>query len=341
MNRLSRIGALLAALLAAAACVPAVAGAQPLFGFNDNAVRGGRIPAAQDAGLAASVGANITRLTFDWRWVEPYKGSVSLWQYDQIYKALMAHGIRPLFMLAFAPQWARSPTVTCNQWKQECRYPPDPAHYADWRRIVATIATRYPGAAGIEVWNEANTALFWQPRPDATAYADLLKQTKAAVKAVNPSLPVITSGLGIYDTSTAWATSTWTFLNTIYARAGKASFDGIGMHAYPSSLYNGLGSGLEWLLWRYRATRNSNGDNSKPLWFTEGGYRTGGSGAWTEQQQAQGTSSLYSALAGAPDVRAVVLHELVDGTGGYGVVHSNLTPKPAFCSLATLRGKPC
>jgi hypothetical protein len=338
--RICRIFALLAALGAVAGLSAAPASARPFFGYNDGAVRAGLVSADRDAALTQVAGADITRLTFDWRWVEPTPGNVRLGAYDQIYRSMTARGIRPLFVLAFAPHWTWSASVRCNQWTQECRYPPDPSHYADWRRIVETIATRYPNAAGIEVWNEENASLFWRPAPDAVAYAELLKQTKAAVNAVRPSLPVITGGLGTYDVTTGQVISVRDFLNTIYARAGKDAFDGLGVHGYPTSLYNGPGSGLAKGLDRYRTSRALNGDASKPLWFTEGGYRTGSSGPWTEAQQAQGNASLYSALASQRDVRAVVVHSLVDGAG-YGVLRSNLSLRPAYCALSALRGLPC
>src|SRR5437660_526237 len=40
------------------------------FGFNDSAVAWGQASATTDAALAAQVGANTSRVTFDWRWAE-------------------------------------------------------------------------------------------------------------------------------------------------------------------------------------------------------------------------------------------------------------------------------
>ena len=55
---------------------------------------------------------------------------------------------------------------------------------------------------------------------------------------------------------------------------------------------------------------------------------------------------LYQELSGMSDVRAIIFHTLIDPSifpaasseSGYGVLHTDLTPKPAYCTLATLRG---
>src|SRR5437764_14041519 len=74
-----------------------------LFGFNDNSVGFGQLTAPVDAGLAAQAGANVSRVQFDWRYAEASQGLWNLGQYDAIYNADLAKGIRPVFIVAFAP----------------------------------------------------------------------------------------------------------------------------------------------------------------------------------------------------------------------------------------------
>src|SRR3954451_8533903 len=89
---------------------PAAGADRPaLFGFNDNAVRAGQLSAPADAGLAARAGANLTRVTFDWRYAEPSPRQYDLSAYDAIYRASLAKGIRPLWIVMFAPRWAWAP----------------------------------------------------------------------------------------------------------------------------------------------------------------------------------------------------------------------------------------
>src|SRR5436190_12764613 len=161
MRRLSILLALALILVAAAAAIPAAASADPVyFGFNDNAVLTGQATAATDASLAAQAGANGHRMMFDWRWAESSQGNWQLATYDAAYQADLARGIRPMFILMFAPQWTWAAGTPCVQWTQDCRYPPGPDHLDAWRAVVTKLVTRYPKMAALEIWNEPNLAPF-------------------------------------------------------------------------------------------------------------------------------------------------------------------------------------
>jgi polysaccharide biosynthesis protein PslG len=324
---------------------PSASRSRPLFGFNDNAVRGGALSAGADAELSATVGANVTRLTFDWRWVEPRKGELELGAYDEIYGAMLARGVRPVFVLMFAPQWAWDAGAACNQWTQDCRYPPAPDHYADWRRIAALLATRYPQAAGIEVWNEPNFWIFWSPQPDPVRYTELLKQAYVAIKGANPSMRVISGGLTNHEYTGDGVVSMTDFASGIYRNGGKDYMDALAFHPYPWGEERWI-PGKSFV--DLRAVRDSFGDSGKPLWITEAGITTTGpdpARRFTEAQQAEGLARYYRTVSAMPDVEAIILHTLIDnGTDpadpetGYGIVRRDLTRKPAFCALAAERG---
>src|SRR3954447_23753072 len=69
------------------------------FGFNDNGVREGILSPERDAALTRGVGGRVTRLTFDWRYAEPRRGVYDLAVYDRIYRADVAAGVRPLWIV--------------------------------------------------------------------------------------------------------------------------------------------------------------------------------------------------------------------------------------------------
>src|SRR5436305_2720884 len=144
--------------------LPGTAGAAARwYGFNDNSTLSHDLTPVQDARLLAETGANSARLTVDWTWVEPTEGRLDLSMYDPIYNALIASGIRPLLIVTGSPQWAWPPAwefPACTSG-QPCHVPPDPLEDGDWERFVASVAARYPLAAGIEVWNEPNLRGFW------------------------------------------------------------------------------------------------------------------------------------------------------------------------------------
>src|SRR3954447_5786372 len=126
---------------------PAPAPSMP-FGFSDQAVMGNQISAPADAALAARAGATSSRVTFDWRWAEPKQGDWRLSTYDAIYNADLAAGIKPVFVLLFAPQWSFDSSVTCVQATQDCKFPPGPTHLDAWTTMVNKLVTRYPQLAG-------------------------------------------------------------------------------------------------------------------------------------------------------------------------------------------------
>src|SRR5689334_2027982 len=128
----------------------ATTGPGAIVGFNDNAVRAGQISADRDAALTSAVGAHLQRMTFDWRVVEPRPGQYHFEQYDAIYKALRAHGIRPIWIPMFAPAWAAPQGRACFTFRRDCRYPPAPRWDGAWRHILTLITRRYPASAGIE-----------------------------------------------------------------------------------------------------------------------------------------------------------------------------------------------
>jgi hypothetical protein len=316
----------------------------PALGFNDNAVHMNQVDAATDARLTSQVGARITRITFDWRWAEPRPGELHLAEYDALYQADLARGINPIFVLAFAPTWALGPESNCNQSTTDCHYAPGSEHMGDWRNIAALVATRYPKLAAIEIWNEPNLHTFWQSGPDPARYANLLANAYDAIKAANAAMTVL--GGAVTDTQVTVPVvgdmSESDFLTGMYAAGAKAHMDGIALHPYPSSAYDGTLTLTS--LDQARTVRGLFGDSSKPLWVTEVGISTTSTRPGfqaDEDTQATDVTWFWRTLSAMSDVRAVIIHTLIDPTWpsdpaerGFGVMHSDLTPKHAYCALA-------
>lgn len=322
-----------------------------LFGFSDNTVQAGSAPAGQVADLLQRAGSDVARVTFDWRYAEPFKGDYQFGLYDTIYREYLARGIRPVFTILFSPWWTWDPSVSCDQWTQDCTYPPSRSHDADWRRIASLLASRYPLAAGIEIWNEPNLQSFWRPRPDVVRYTELQKEAYSAIKSVAPSLPVVSAGLNNHMTTDQWNVSMSDFARGIYENGGKDSMDALNFHPYP---WGQQQLDFEQSFAAIRSVRDSHGDGSKPLWVTELGLSTTGpdpQNVFSPEGQARGLVRDYDMVRAMPDVQLLTLHTLIEPKGrasydpldrevGFGVADRNLRPKPAFCALAAKRGVP-
>jgi hypothetical protein len=317
------------------------------FGFNDQAANWGVASAEDDAALTARAGADVARITFDWRWAEPYEDKWDFAPYDRIYKAMKAKGVRPVWTVLFAPHWAWDPAIECDQWKRDCTFPPHPSHDEDFRDMLKVLVKRYPDSAGIEIWNEPNLYWFWRPAPNPQRYAELLKQAYTTIKSVDPDMPVISAGLLNLVTTGGRDIAMRDFLKGIYAAGAGESMDAIGVHLYPllDPFRDWIAKGLK----DARDVRNWWGtDKDKPIWVTEWGVSTTETNAaylTTERQQADQLVEGHRRLAAMDDVDAIMVHTLVepdrDGRErGFGLVRPDLTPKPAYCALAAELGKP-
>ena len=331
----------------------APASAAPSFGFNDNSVQPKQSTATQAADLASKAGATVYRTNMDWRWMHAKANEPVRWsQHDEIYAAMRAKGIRPVWIVMNAPSWALD--GACDQWTTECRMPPTAAHYDAWRNFVAQVAHRYPESAAIEVWNEPNLIYFWKPFPDAAGYTDILREAYRGVNEgaeavpnttldavpATPAVPVITGGFSNNHVTGSIGISLVDFLESVYRNGGKPYFDGIGFHPYPGGLDTHSSSQMIRDINDVRRIRDANGDSAKKLWLTEAGLTTTGTPAYTEEAQTYLNVRMWRAVKPMTDVAALMVHTLVepnfDGAAGkgYGIVRQDLTPKPAFCGIA-------
>lgn len=306
-----------------------------LFGFNDYSSTSGAVPFEVSADLAKNAGANTTRMTLWWEYVEYAEDRYSWGMFDSAYWRAIERGQRPLITVGSSPLWAQEPGLPCDD--DNCSYPPAAEHEDQYQEFLQLVAQRYPGAAGIEIWNEPNLAGFFGGGPDPARYTHLLKLAHGAVKSARPEMPVVAGSLagGIWS-STPRFMSIRDFVQGMYDHGAKGHMDAISVHAYPhdmdfSRAYHVIGHTKE--------TRDANGD-SVPLWITEYGVSTTGLEAVTEYQQAILLPALTRAFRADPEIRATYVHDLVESKWtdrDWGVIRPDLSPKPAYCALAAMQ----
>lgn len=344
----------------AASTSPVVTG-QDFFGVNMGHMEWGNFSRAQvDAALAdvKSGGAHWIRMNAQWSDIQA--GGPTSWNWvgtDKVIDSANAHGLKVLATLTYSPKWALASQYQNISSKGQYEIY-EPANVNDYANFAKAAAQRY-AAKGVhyyEIWNEAN-CYFWKPSPNAAHYTNLLKAAYSAIKSVDPSAVVISSGLAPYGSypavrSDGSCINPLKFLQDMYANGAKNYMDAIGWHPYNWS----SGSPSQNAAWNgfYEmygtspsvvSIMNSNGD-SKKIWMTEFGYPVGndseGSAAVThnnEPLQGQYLTEGYNLAVKSSWAGPIFWYNYQDGAFGtsesFGLNRSDGSHRPAWSAFQT------
>jgi hypothetical protein len=303
------------------------------------------------AGLISALNGNASRTAIHWQGIEPTRDSyrtASLDRYRQVYDAMRLRGITPIFVVQFAPVWARDPGApqACGT-SDTCHYPPSVEMLGEWREFIAELARRFPEAV-LEIWNEPNYPGQWQSGVDPERYAQLLEAAYETAKSINPGTMVISGGLATAPKS-GWI-GAGEFLRRAYAATPslKGHTDAVNFHAYPGGDGLGAGSSFAAAFADVRAARAAAGDEATPLIVTETGASTSGPNALTADQQAQLLQAVTRKILTMDDTLGALVYSLSDRTQfpqsdperGFGVVvaspgllGSEIVRKLSYCTL--------
>ncbi len=337
---LPRLGLL--ALLATVACLltgGAASAAEP------GVVLGGNFFSSAPTFSAVNrSGARWVREFVYWSELEPSRG-----QYEEGTLSAYAHALtnlppatKVLFVVVGTPGWANP--------GQDIHTPPtNPQDYADFLHYMAG---RFAGkVAAWEIWNEEDASAWWT-KPNAGAYASLLKATYPAVKSADSQAKVILGGLTGND---------YHFLQGVYDAGAKGSFDAVGVHTDTAcdivSPYSYLrdtdGRVDQYSFLGYREVHNlmvARGDD-KPIWMTELGWSTSTqtcdqglfkgrkAGGVTPENQATFLAEAYHCLQGDPYMQVGIWFNLQDNDSAdtpftrFGLLGSDFAPKPVFSAF--------
>jgi hypothetical protein len=222
--------------------------------FGDASYRRSALAAQHDAGI------ELIRQPFGWAdWArEPQR-------FDNFVGAAASAGIRVLPVLV-----GPDPGTSADGGMKP---PAQPERFAGWAALMVqrygpdgSFWKDHPDKPKLpitswQIWNEPNIKAWWAPKPDVDAYADLLRQTAAAIHKVDPKAEIVAAGLP----TSHLGTPAPEFLSEVL-KAG-ASFDTAAVHAYAPTP-----QGVEH---RVKAIQRVVGDRAK-VWVTEVGWGTGG-----------------------------------------------------------------
>jgi hypothetical protein len=329
------------------------------------------LPAHEVAGIEQQLGVRIHRYAVRWTAIQPEGPDQWLWtKFDEMYNADRARGIRPLFVVSHAPYWAWPPDQACGpnpspSAAAQCNVPPDATgvvtHLEDFKTFITALVSRYPAAAGIEVWNEPNHDGQWKTAAakstngggSPSEYTPVLQAVYTAVQAVEPTIErnigVITGGMHMAMETDGARTRPSEWISDLFQEGAAGYLDGVGYHLYPKQIP------LRTTAFAFQEMKTvedlvAENDPGHGIWVTETGYSTTNkctvSGVvhdpCTKADQAVGTPPIFHALADDPQVEVALSFTLFDLTSeegsvdqlGFGLIDRDLTPKPAYCSLA-------
>lgn len=240
------------------------------------------------------------------------------------------YGISVYGLLGFPPRWASTAPPDAERYAQ---YAPDSAAFEAYCRAVAEHyrdRVRY-----WEIWNEPNITVFWEPEPNAAAYAETLAAGYRGCKAGNPDCRV----MGI---SLAGSNRPLTWVEQVFAAGGGANMDLVSLHPYrqpatPEATDLVADMRDAWDI----GERHGGG---RRLWLTEIGWPNefGGGGSSEELTALMVPRSHIEALAsGVVDhISWFRFHDCGDDTGYMehwcGLVRQNLQPKAAYFAYRTM-----
>ncbi|MEA2274155.1 MAG: polysaccharide biosynthesis protein PslG [Solirubrobacteraceae bacterium] len=261
----------------------------------------------RQAELDATVKAGVKLLVepFDWVAIETAPGRYDFTRYDDFMAEVADRGLQVLPVIYNPPSFRSSAPATNPEHGM---YPPSDFH--QYAEFVAALVKRYgphgsfwaqrAAAAGSfplfasktasapikawQVWNEPDVPAFWPTGPNPAAYTELLRETAAAIRRIEPTAEVVAAGLSTAELVNG------RFLSGMYAAGASGLFDTLSIHPYAPDVHTLM---LE--TWAARHQMDAHGDTGKRLWITEFGWATGG----TPDPIYSADEACQSALVGA------------------------------------------
>jgi hypothetical protein len=324
------------------------------FGVNINSLWQYGPPTLWPANARAigAAGLGVARATANWEVIEPLPpvpGGRHVYDWratDALVSALAQAGVRLEPILAYAPEWARK--------DPQMRFSP-PRDLGQYAAYAAAVASRYAAGGAfwkanpklkpvpldtVEIWNEQNTPLFWQPSPQPAAYADLYLAARRSIDAAVPTVRVLIGGL-VGPTQfplTGSKPGSVNFIRAMFdARPQLAGqIDGVAVHPYAAEPQQAMA-----FVSQARRGLTELGEGSTPLFITEVGWTTAGPNAIDEARRASYTARLADLMARSGcGIAQLLVHDWSTRRAGggaeeyFGIYTYGPSPKPLATGAA-------
>ena len=235
---------------------------------------------------AAALRVDWFKIQANWSWLQPngagqFDANFRMFQFH--IQAADKHGFKILLSIAKAPDWTR-------QTDRGEDGPPDDLSHLKW--FIHTLLEKVgPYIDAIEIWNEPNLKREWTGnRPiSGASYMELFRVGHDAIRAVSPTLAIVTAGLAPTGNLAGVSVNDRDFLRQMY-QAGLGAYRDvkIGVHPYgwgnpPDFVCCDNVAGQGWddrpqffflqTIGDYRGIISAFNHNA-PMWVTEFGWAT-------------------------------------------------------------------
>jgi hypothetical protein len=233
------------------------------------------------------------RVVIDWSAIDPTAaaGDNNFSSVDPIVLNAAANGVQVFPFIFGTPTWVAKDldNQKCNGAKCVIYAPKTAAGLAAWKTFVGEVVDRY-GPNGqfwaehpevpkvpiedYQIWNEMNSESFFQPKPNAKAYAKLLSAAAEAIRARDSSANVVLGGMPELSGSRKAIVASKYLASLYKVKGAKDDFDGVAPHPYGASVAK-VASQVE----KYRKVMKRAGDSRADMFVTEigAGSAKGGS----------------------------------------------------------------
>jgi hypothetical protein len=228
-------------------------------------------------GSIRSAGVGVLRQKFDWDFLTRGYGPAQInWTYlDRVVTATAQQGITLMPVLINPPP---SITTAPAQGALRGNYPPrDPGAIGDFGAMLAahygtngSFWAENPQLPRLpittwQIWNEPNLPVYWQPRPNAAAYVQMLRLATQKIKAADPNAEVVSAGLP--DSRIKGSVPLLKYIKQMYRAGAAGAFDTLAVNGYAPT-----GKGVPKLIAHIRRLVNGYGGKNTALRVTEFGW---------------------------------------------------------------------
>lgn len=222
--------------------------------------------------MVREMGATWVVEYFPWGYIEYEEGTFDWTHADVVVDHARRQGLTLIARLGFVPHWAR-PRNSVTSYLDEARYP-------SFARFVAEFVHHFSGRVQhIIIWNEPNLNFEWGYRGvDPAAYVRMLQAVYPRVKETDPSVQILAGALAptLALPGSVDAMSDLDYLQAMYDVGARDYFDALAVHAYGWNAPADAPPSPRRVNFRrtelLRETMLRNGDASKRIFITEGGW---------------------------------------------------------------------